>query len=72
MALDGWLNFNFTSSSQLSFSVAFHQLSKITLSVLYLRPVEQICRELSGVSIEILLPVPHEKSKLSVIGNIVE
>ena len=52
-AIEGWLNSSLTLSCVDLFSVAFHQLSNITSSVLYARPSDFILKVLSGEKIEI-------------------
>ena len=70
-AIDLWLNMSFTVSSELLLRVAFHQLSNTTPSVGHSSPSDRIRRVLSGVKMEILRPVPHCSSTVSVTGMMV-
>ena len=70
-AIDLWLNSSLTLSCTVLFNVAFHQLSKTTSSVGYLRPSDLIFRLLSGLKMDIDLPGPQSNSMVSLIGKIV-
>ena len=58
-----------TSSVSAMFSVAFHQLSKITPEVCHFSPSDLILSELSGDNIDISLPSPTKNDVVSVIAN---
>src|SRR5574344_866181 len=70
--MEGWLKARLTVSSEALFRVAFHQLSKRTLSVGQTSPEDLMVNELSGEKMEMRLPSPTSIDVVSVIANIVD